>query len=183
VGAKLERSDSSVTKAGRAPNRRLAQPKGRLTTRHALTVVTLVLVAAGALVATAVLGSRQDWGPLAVVPASPATMEAATHGRIQILDSCVYLRKASGERVLLIWPADRTKWLGATHTIALTNRSGVQTILRDGDQVELGGGGDDVSEGGVAGDQFLQTTEWVAAPRPWCEMDARWSVGEAIPAR
>jgi hypothetical protein len=108
-----------------------------------------------------------DWGPLSVVPASNVVMEALATGTLRITDECVVLEGAGGGIELLVWPVDRTSWDARARMITLRNLDGRTSTFRDGDQVQLGGGGG------------VRATDWIAPPAPSCPIDY-WYVGEAL---
>lgn len=122
------------------------------------------------------LGGSGGWGPLAVMEMSGG-MDALTTGVLRITDRCVTLETAGGESELLVWPADRTRWDQATRTIHFTNPpAGPDFVLRDGQSVSFGGGGDSAAEGGGSSAEWAASVDWVAAPDPACPMDIRWYV-------
>lgn len=122
------------------------------------------------------LGGSPGWGPLAVMEMSGG-MDALTIGVLRVTDQCVTLGTAGGESELLVWPADRTRWDAATGTIRFTNPPvGPDFVLRDGQSVSFGGGGDAAAEGGVSGAEWAASVDWVAAPDPACPMEVRWYV-------
>jgi hypothetical protein len=93
-----------------------------------------------------------------------------------ITDACVYLERR-GERMLLFWPADRTRWNEANRAITFSNLDGTVVTVRDRDAVVLGGGGDSEAESGVSGREWVSRMVWVAPPGPSCSADPRWGVG------
>ena len=122
------------------------------------------------------LGGSDGWGPLAVMEMSGG-MDALTTGVLRVTDQCVTLETAGGESELLVWPADRTRWEEATGSIRFTNPPvGPDFVLRDGQSVSLGGGGDGTAEGGTSGAEWAASIDWVAAPDPACPMEVRWYV-------
>jgi hypothetical protein len=108
---------------------------------------------------------QPGWGPLAVVPTTGD--DARIEGRLHITEQCVFIEIPTGERNLLVWPADRTAW--EPHG-AITFRRGRDDVvtLRSGQTVALGGGGSN-----QARDSHVN---WVAAPGPSCPMNGRWYV-------
>lgn len=116
------------------------------------------------------------WGPLAVMQMAGG-MDALNTGVLRVTERCVLLETAGGESELLVWPADRTRWDDATGTIHFTNPpAGDEFILRDGQSVSFGGGGDSAAEGEVFGAEWAASVDWVAAPDPSCPMEIRWYV-------
>jgi hypothetical protein len=65
--------------------------------------------------------------------------------------------------------------LEAARAVGL-NIDGTAVTVRDGDRVELGGGGSSTEESGVTGPDWVETVEWVARPGPSCPTDRRWRV-------
>lgn len=85
-----------------------------------------------------------------------------------------------GDDVLLVWPADRTTWNARARTVTFENFDGTTVTVGDGDEVEMGGGGTSVDEGGLPGAEWLASIEWVAPPDPSCVTDTRWGVGDIL---
>ncbi len=79
--------------------------------------------------------------------------------------------------MLLYWPADRAAWDPATRTITFTNFDSTIVTVASGDQVVLGGSGDNGSESGTSGQGWVTRTTWVAPPGASCPLDSRWAVG------
>lgn len=102
-------------------------------------------------------------------------------GTLRITESCVYA-ESPGERMVLVWHAERTDWDGNARTITLRNHDGTVVVLRDGDGVRGSGGGSSFDEGGGTAEAWLASVAWVSAPRPDCPMDARWFVNDLAPA-
>lgn len=119
-----------------------------------------------------------DWGPMAAAPASLAIMEARAFGSLEITDRCVYLVRPSGDRMLLVWPADRSRWDGASQTITLTNLSGEVSTFNDGDLASIGGGVASAAQVEAPTGMVLKQNEWVAAPASSCDLAVLWAVGE-----
>lgn len=117
-----------------------------------------------------------DWGPLAV-DRTDAGMDALIHGTLVMTDECVFLDER-GERVLLVWPSDRTAWDPVARTITFGRPGGGVRTIGEGDTVALGGGGSSTAEGGPAAEEWLQTVDWVAPPAPACVTDTRWFVSD-----
>lgn len=126
-------------------------------------------------------GGEGAWGPLAVIPPAEASGEALIEGTLRVTPECVLLDER-GEDVLLIWPADRTRWNAPSRTISFTTGEGRTVTLSDGDPVAFGGGGSGVEEGGRPPAEFLAATEWVAEPRASCVTDTRWFIDEVVEA-
>lgn len=120
--------------------------------------------------------SGGSWGPLAVVPPQDGADTARREGTLRITDTCVFLVTRGGP-VLLVWPADRTKWNAETRTIAFANFDGSTVSVSDGTPVVLGGGGDSNDESGTTTEAWLARTRWVARPAASCPLDSRWWVG------
>lgn len=132
---------------------------------------TLVVAALTAVVATACGGTgAAEWGPLALVEATGE--EARTEGVVVITDVCVFLER-DGERELLVWPADRTRWNAGDGTIAFTTGAGNDVTLESGQYVVLGGGGAHLSEDG---DAWVDNMEWARRSAPECLTDGAWFV-------
>ena len=140
----------------------------------------LFLVAAAVVVAACSANepapSAAAWGPLAVVPPQSGADTGRTEGKLRITDMCVFL-ETPREVTLLFWSSDRTTWRAEPRTISFTNFDGRIVVVRDGDHVVLGGGGDSQAESGVSGEQWLQRMEWVVPPSRSCSLDQRWAVG------
>jgi hypothetical protein len=117
------------------------------------------------------------WGPLAVV-ADDYGAAALLPGTLRISDECVTLTDNGGDAVLLVWPADRTAWFAEHKEIGFRNRDGTAMTLRDGDAVAFGGGGDSSSEGGLGGQAWVSSMDWVAEPDPDCPLDVRFTINE-----
>lgn len=112
-----------------------------------------------------------EWGPLAILPAQDGGDTSAIGGRLSISGPCVYLDHQTGlPRFLLIWHADQVRWDAQTVAIEFENdawRPAPRTgVLRDGDEVVLGGG---------AGEE-LPDGPWVAPPSPSCVFDEWFGV-------
>lgn len=116
------------------------------------------------------------WGPLAVDDSQEGG-EALIHGTLRIDDECVLLEE-QGIEVLLVWPADRTRWNEAARTIIVMNRDGVENTIGDGSRVVMGGGGSSVEEGGLRSDRWIASVDWVARPSGECLRDVRWFVAQ-----
>lgn len=93
-----------------------------------------------------------------------------------ITDACVYL-VSRGEKTLLFWPADRTRWNEETRAITFSNFDGTVVTVTDGDAVVLGGGGDSTAESGISGQEWVRRITWVAPPDPSCSAEERFGVG------
>jgi hypothetical protein len=120
--------------------------------------------------------ARLAWGPLAVIPPQDGADTGRAQGTLLITDVCVYL-VFRGEKTLLFWPADRTRWNAEEHAIIFSNFDGTLAAASDGDAVVLGGGGDSQAESGVSGDMWASRMIWVAPPDPSCSAERRWGVG------
>jgi hypothetical protein len=117
------------------------------------------------------------WGPLAVIPPQNGSDGARTEGRLQVGDDCVLLESPTGES-LLVWPADRTRWMPERRSIGFANTDGVIATVQDGSEVVLGGSGDGESEGGRTAEEWMLGIEWVVPPRGSCAFDRWWFVGD-----
>jgi len=93
-----------------------------------------------------------------------------------ITDRCVYL-VAKGEKPLLFWPADRTRWNEEARGILFSNFDGTVVTASDGDAVAVGGGGDSEAESGISGPVWASGMIWVAPPDPSCSAQLRFGVG------
>lgn len=119
-------------------------------------------------------GSR--WGPLAVIPPQVGTDLYIATGTLLITDTCVYL-VAKGEKTLLFWPADRTRWKDEAQGIVFSNFDGTLVTASDGDAVAVTGGGDSEAESGMSGPVWASGMVWVAPPDPSCSAQLRFGVG------
>lgn len=125
------------------------------------------------------VSSASSWGPLAVVPPSDGSDGALIMGTLQLTPECVLLDER-GEDVLLVWPADRTKWEPQSGTVSFILGDGRMVMLTDGDEITLGGGGSSVKEDGGLFDDWAASIEWVSEPPTSCGTDTRWFVGEIV---
>lgn len=149
-----------------------------------LTAAVLVACSAGAGPSISDRPAAGDgWGPLAVVPPSQGSDDALAVGILHVADACVSLEGADGEKALLVWPSDRTRWDAATRAIGFTNFDGESVTFRDGDRVSLGGGGDRTEESGLSGQDWVERLQWVAPPDASCPLESRWFVGEVVTDR
>ncbi len=123
--------------------------------------------------------SSATWGPLAVVDIDYGA-EARFAGILRITETCAFVEEDGLEPTLVIWPDKRTGWHEDAREVTFQNRDGREATLRDGDEVSFSGGGDSVSEGGLPGDEWVKTIDWVAEPDPSCPLDARWTVNEVV---
>lgn len=144
----------------------------------AITVTVLTLVAACDSPPTTTDDS--DWGPLAVVPGTDAGDGALIQGILEIDGQCVLL-DARGEKVLLIWPDDRTVWNEDTQTVTFVRTNGEEVLLRDGDEIAFGGGGSSAGEDRQGAEEFVVGIEWTAEPEPVCVSDHRWFIYDLLP--
>lgn len=133
---------------------------------------TVVVTALTAVVATACGGGtgEAEGGPLALVEATGD--QARTEGVVVITDACVFLER-DGERGVLVWPADRTRWNAGEGTIAFSTVAGNDVTVESGQHVALGGGGAHVSEDGAG---WADNIEWTRRPAPECLTDGAWFV-------
>lgn len=121
---------------------------------------------------------RTSWGPLAVVPPSNSQMEARLEGTLQITDECA-LVESGRHRLLLLWPADRTTWDSAEQAVTLEDLDGTSVTWGKGSYVVLSGGGVSAAERGVAEEEWLAHTPWVAEPSLNCQTTGWWIVGQS----
>ena len=112
-----------------------------------------------------------------MVPPESGMDTARTEGALRITDTCVFLAE-TGSPVLLVWPADRTRWNAAARTITFVNFDGSTVTVGDGTRVVVGGGGDSNDESGTTSEAWLARTRWMARPDASCPLDSRWFVGE-----
>ena len=145
----------------------------------ATAAVVLAVLIGGALLAEP--GGPAEWGPLAVMPSTGGDQALST-GVLRISDRCVLLEGGDGESELLVWPAGRTRWDHVRDSIAFTNSDGTWFSLRDGEVLNVGGGGENTVESGVSGVEWAESADWVAAPDPACPLESRWYVGEIVAA-
>jgi hypothetical protein len=136
-----------------------------------------VLIAA--LSATCASAVKPQWGPLAVVR-TDAGMEAREEGRLVLTDECAFIER-QGERMLLVWPVERTKWDPTTAEVSFERFDGQIVSVRDGQDVVLGGGGSSEAEDGLSGEEWAAQFDWVASPAPGCVGEARWLVSDVLP--
>ena len=115
------------------------------------------------------------WGPLAVDDSQEGG-EALIHGTLRVNDDCVLLEER-GVEVLLVWPADRTRWNEAARTITVRSR-GVEITIGDGNRLVVVGGGSSAGEGGLPSDRWIDSMDWVARPSDECLRDVRWFVAQ-----
>jgi hypothetical protein len=131
-------------------------------------------------IAMAVLGCATErgvsWGPLAVMR-TDSGMAARNEGTLVLADRCVFLER-SGERELLVWPADQTSWRPATSEISFRSFNGDTWTLRDGQRVVLGGGALSPTLDGPDGEKIVRQIDWVAAPHPDCVGNPMWLVSD-----
>jgi hypothetical protein len=82
-------------------------------------------------------------------------------------DDCVFIERG-GERMLLVWLSDRTKWNAATGEISFQRPDGAIASVRDGQEVVLGGGATSLA------------LDWVASPALACASETRWLVSDVM---
>jgi hypothetical protein len=103
-------------------------------------------------------------------------MAARAEGALVITDTCVFLEH-EGERMLLVWPVDRTSWDSSQRTITVGLTGADPRPAASGDQVVLAGGATfDDSESDLTSDEWLARMDWVAPPEPECLTPTRWEV-------
>lgn len=117
-----------------------------------------------------------DWGPMAIVPPQEGTDLALTQGTLRITDSCVVLDGPTGP-TLLYWPADRVRWDPETRAIRFDNADGTFATVQDGANFAAGGRGDSVADGGLPGEDWVNSKPWVVPPDSSCPLERRWGVG------
>lgn len=125
--------------------------------------------------------TQSDWGPLAVVESSGGGDDALINGTLDLVGDC-YILDDGNERVLLVWPADRTAWNADDQTVAFESTDGSTATLGVGDEVSLGGGGNSVNEGGLSAQEWIGNVNWAAQPQESCVGDTRWFVGDVVDA-
>lgn len=121
--------------------------------------------------------SQADWGPLAVTRTESGAAALAV-GTLRVTETCVFLEDGGGDQSLLVWPEQRTSWRPETTSIEFLTRDQQKVELRDGDAVSVTGAGDSSSEGGLPGDEWMSSIDWVSAPRADCPLDSRVLVGD-----
>lgn len=119
-----------------------------------------------------------DWGPLAVVAATGDM--ALTQGTLNITNDCVFL-EANGTLVLLVWPAEQTRWNAGTGTISFTTLAGDIRTLTTDDLLSLGGGGWSPTESGQNFREWAASVDWVNPPNDACLTDGAWFVTDVLP--
>ncbi len=163
----------------RALGRRLnIMTNSRIVSLRTFVALTLVLALLASACGGEVAPSVDDaWGPLAVTDPDGG-MDALMYGELIIDNGCVLLNE-QGDEVLLVWPRRATGWDEATETVFFESSDGTVHELRDGDQLQLGGGGGSVDEGGLDQEALLAQTDWVSAPDASCLRDIVWEVSDA----
>lgn len=119
---------------------------------------------------------ESPWGPLAVIPPQDGTDLSLAVGTLDITETCVYL-VWKGEKTMLFWPADRTRWIKEARAISFSNFDGTSVTASDGDAVSVIGGGDSTAESGLSGREWASRMTWVAPPDPSCFAEVRWGAG------
>lgn len=115
---------------------------------------------------------EDSWRPLAVDPPQDITTAALSEGvMVRITDECVWKVEAD-ERILLVWPADRTAWDEEARTITFEGSDGTVTIA-DGDRVDMGGGARMFD----SFDELVASVDWVSPPAHECRTEVYFSVG------
>jgi len=122
------------------------------------------------------------WGPLAVQGPPERNMDAALHGRLSITDACVLLIAPPDDKILLVWPADRTSWDDELRRVAFVNQDGTAITLRNGMSLRLGGGGFSEDESDIATADWLDQLTLVNPPEPACIPSEGWIVADVIEA-
>jgi hypothetical protein len=134
----------------------------------------LALVAIIALLAAGCAWPAWLQGPLAL--AGPAGDDARRDGLLQITETCVFVETA-GEKGLVVWPADRTRWNATDGSISFTTLAGREVRLVSGQHVVLAGGGVHIAE---AGADWVERVTWVRRPAPECLTDGAWFVSDVL---
>lgn len=116
--------------------------------------------------------AASEWGPLAVIEFTGN--EARNQGTLMITDECVFLER-DGQRELLVWPEDRTRW-NDDGTISFATIHDGEVTLRQGDYLVLGGGGSNTDEDKLDGAEWADSVDWVHPPADACLVDWRWFV-------
>jgi hypothetical protein len=147
----------------------------------AVAVASIGLIVGGGTDGPSPSPGGEVWGPLAVANLLEAPA-ARIEGTLELTERCAFLIDLEGVRQVVVWPSDRTTWNAETRTITLRRLLTAETVeLREGDQIEFGGGGSSVVEGGLSGDEWAAGFDWVAPPVPECVTDVRWVLSDAGP--
>ena len=102
-------------------------------------------------------------------------------GVLRLTDQCAMLEAATGDSVLLAWPATETTWQPETKTVVYRRPSGELAEARDGDAVVLTGSGEVFSgpeSEGLTVEAWIDRLDWVAPPDQDCTADSSWSIGD-----
>ena len=138
-----------------------------------LAAVSLLLAAC---TASTDAGLDGHWGPLAVTDPDGG-MDALMVAELVVDKGCVLVSE-EGEEVLVIWPKNQTGWDPAAETVLFERSDGTILELRDGDLLELGGGGDNIYEAGASRESLVESTDWVSPPDDSCLRDIVWSISD-----
>jgi hypothetical protein len=140
-------------------------------------VISVVALGAVASCGDSTPTADEDWGPLAVARGDASGQEAGLEGTLRIDDKCVTV-ETGGERLLVVWPSDSTKWDADAETITYeATDDGSEVLLRSGDEVRIGGGGWAAGEDEGDPAEWAGTTEWVNEPAEECLTDTRFFLG------
>jgi hypothetical protein len=103
--------------------------------------------------------------------------EAGLEGTLSIDDNCVTAEMA-GQRMLLVWPSDSTRWDAAAETITYgATDDGSEVVLRSGDKIQAGGGGWSAAED----EADSWPSDWVNEPSDECLTEVRFFLGTLTP--
>lgn len=124
-------------------------------------------------------GSTAKLGPLATVQESDGPDGALMSGSLRVEDACVFV-DAQGNEMLLVWPSDRTGWDAEQDLVLFEAAVGSSMVLRDGDQVTLGGHGTSLTERGQTAAEFLGSVKWASEPETECVTESHWFVDDLV---
>jgi hypothetical protein len=129
------------------------------------------------LTAVVTAACTSQWGPLAVARAESGDL-ARAEGTLLLTAKCAFIEQ-SGERMILVWPVDRTTWNPTTGEVSFRRLRGEMVAIRSGQKVVLGGGAAGIE--GLSTDDWAGRFDWVAPPDPGCVTDSRWFVSDVEP--
>lgn len=121
----------------------------------------------------AALSGAGTSAPLAVAR-TDQDMESLSHGTLTIDGPCTWI-VAGRDRWLLVWPEDRTQSDAVRGEVVFNHPDGSVKRLRNGQEVALGGGAIDNTDGVLYTD-----VEWVQPPAPRCDTPTRWHVSSVV---